>query len=80
MKITHCCLVPFSIGKTYNDELWCDVMKISACHLLHGRPWMLDRRVQHDGYLNIYSFTNDGHKVILRPMHPRELVKRPKPE
>ena len=25
MKITKHCLVPFSIGKTYYDEIWCDV-------------------------------------------------------
>ena len=65
MKITHCCLVPFSSGKTYYDELWCDVMKMSACHLSLGRSWMFDRRVQHDGYHNTYSFMKDGHKVVL---------------
>ena len=38
MKIIHHCLVSFSIGKTYCDELWCDVMNMNACHLLLGRP------------------------------------------
>ena len=37
VKITHRCLVSFSIGKTYYDELWSDVMKISTFHLLLGR-------------------------------------------
>ena len=32
MKITEHCLVPFSIGKIYHDEIWCDVMKMDACH------------------------------------------------
>ena len=38
MKITKRCLVSFSIGKIYNDEIWCDVMKMDACHLLLKRP------------------------------------------
>ena len=79
MKITYHCLVSFFSGKTYCDELWCDVMKMSACHLLLGRPWMFNRRVQHDGYHNTYSFTKDGYKIVLKPMHPRDFAKRPKP-
>ena len=74
MKITRHCLVSFSIGKTYCDELWCDVMKMSACHLLLGRPWMFDRHVQYDGYHNTYSFTNDGYKVALKSMHWKNLL------
>ena len=35
--------------------------------------------MQHDECLNTYSFTKDGHKVTLRPMHPEELVKGYKP-
>ena len=38
MIITKHCLVPFSISKTYYDEIWCDVMNISASHLLLGGP------------------------------------------
>ena len=64
------------IGKIYNDEILSDVMKMDACHLLLGRPWEYDRRVQHDGYLNTYSFMMDGHKVTLKPLHPEELAKR----
>ena len=78
MKITKRCLVPFSIGKIYNDEKWCDVMKMDVCQLLLGRPWKYDRHVQHVGYLNTYSFTKDGHKVTLKPLHPNELAKRHK--
>ena len=54
-------------------------MKIDACHLLLGRPWEYDRRVQHDGYLNTYSFTKDVHKVTLKQLHPEELDKWHKP-
>ena len=33
------CLVKFSIGKVYKDELWCDVILMDACHVLLGHPW-----------------------------------------
>lgn len=42
-------LLSFSIGKTYKDELWSDVIPMDACHILLGRPWLFDRRVMHDG-------------------------------
>ena len=29
--------VPFSIGK-YQDEIFCDIVDMDACHLLFGRP------------------------------------------
>ena len=79
MKITHRCLVSFSISKTYCDALWCDAMKMSAYHLLLGKSWIFDRCAQHDGYHNTYSFTKDGHKVVLKPMHLGEFAKRSKP-
>ena len=58
---------------------FCDVMNMSACHLLLGRPWEYDRRVQYDGYHNTYSFMKDRHKICLRPLHLKELAKRHKP-
>ena len=59
--------VPFSIGKKYKDEIWCDVVEMDVCHLLLGRPWQYDRAVQHDGRTNSYSFMFEGVKVILVP-------------
>lgn len=61
------CLIQFSIGKIYSDEVLCDVIPMDACHLLLGRPWQYDRRVIHDGYKNTYSFVKDGVKVVLGP-------------
>ncbi|XP_060177885.1 uncharacterized protein LOC132607824 [Lycium barbarum] len=79
MKVTKRCLVSFSIGKIYIDQIWCDVMSMDACHLLLRRPWQYDRRAYHDGYLNTYSFIVDGRKITLKPLHPRELNKKTKP-
>ena len=50
------CLIKFSIGKTYKDEVWCDVIPMDACHLLLRRPWKYDRKVIHDGGENTYTF------------------------
>jgi len=34
--------------------------------MLLGRPWLFDRKVMHNGYLNnTYSFTKDGKKITL---------------
>jgi len=40
---------------------------MDACHILLGRPWLFDRKVVHDGYLNTYSFSKDGKKITLAP-------------
>ena len=66
--INKICLIKFSIGKTYKDEVWCDVILMDACHLLLGRPWKFDRKVIHDRGKNTYTFGKDGTKVILFPL------------
>ena len=38
IKVKHRCLVSFTIGKHYKDEIWCDVFPMDACHLLLRRP------------------------------------------
>ena len=49
LKVSKRCLVQFSIGRRYEDEVWCDVIPMDARHILLGRPWQFDRRVRHDG-------------------------------
>ena len=34
IKVKHRCLVSFTIGKHYQDEVWCDVVPMDVCHLL----------------------------------------------
>ena len=38
IQVTKKCLVQFSIGKNYKDEVLCDVVPMDACHILLGRP------------------------------------------
>ena len=56
VTISKCCLISFSIGMKYKDNAWCDAVVMDACHLLLGRPWQYERRNQHDGRKNTYSF------------------------
>jgi hypothetical protein len=60
-------LVSFSIGTTYKDQIWCDVVSMDACHLLLGRPWLYDRHVMYDGFLNTCTFIFNSIKVVLLP-------------
>ena len=64
-------MVAFSIGK-YRDKILCDVVLMNVGHLLLGRPWQYDRKVQHDGFQNRYSFLMEGRVIILAPLSPRE--------
>ena len=66
-------LVNFSIGPTYHDAIYCDVVPMDACHLLLGRPWQYDHTVQHDGRSNTYSFMFRGKKIVLVPNKPKEV-------
>ena len=70
IKVKHRCLVSFTIGKHYQDEVWCDVVPMDACHLLLGRPWQYDRQIIYGGFKNTYTFRKDGHKIVLAPLKP----------
>ena len=67
LKITHMVRVKFSIGN-YVDTADCDVVKMSACHLLLGRPWQFDLDATHTGHSNNYSFAHKGVCHVLKPM------------
>ncbi|GJZ98575.1 putative nucleotidyltransferase, ribonuclease H [Tanacetum coccineum] len=38
VRVSKRCLVKFSIGKKYSDEIWCDVVPMDVCHILLSRP------------------------------------------
>ena len=62
----------FSIRK-YRDKVLCDVVPMHVGHLLLGRPWQYDRKVQHDGFQNRYSFLIEGRVNTLASLSPREV-------
>jgi len=75
LQVNSRCLISFFIRKNYQDELWCDVIAMNACHIFLGMPRMSDRKVMHDGYLNTYTFSKEGNKITLTPFSPSQLHK-----
>ena len=70
IRVSHRILLSLSIGRTYADEIWCDVIPMDACHVLLGRPWLFYRRFMHHGYQNTYSFNHNNRRIVLTPMSP----------
>ncbi|XP_010666783.1 uncharacterized protein LOC104883905 [Beta vulgaris subsp. vulgaris] len=73
LKVKKLALLSFSIG-SYKDELWCDVLPMSACHVLLGRPWQFDRKVIHEGDSNVYSVLVGRKRVRLHPLAPSDVI------
>ena len=65
-------LVSFSIGR-YKDEVLCDIVLMHAGHILLGRHWQFDRKVNHDGFKNRYSFVKDNKTITLVLLTPRQV-------
>ncbi|XP_019104878.1 uncharacterized protein LOC109134919 [Beta vulgaris subsp. vulgaris] len=81
MRVKTQALISFSIGG-YKDELWGDMLPMSACYLLLGRPWQFYRKVIHEGDSNVYSVLVGSKRVRLHPlapnaMAPKQLYKTP---
>lgn len=72
MRVTQWVLVPFSIGPHYNDRTYCDVAPMDINHVILGRPWEFDRKINHDGARNTYSFIWETHQIVLVPTPPAE--------
>ena len=69
----HTTQVSFKIG-AYEDTLECDVVPMSVCHLILGRPWQFDCGVIHNRRTNHYSFKMKGTKYVLRLMSPSQVI------
>jgi hypothetical protein len=68
VMVQNRCLLSFSLGGHFQDEVWCDILPMTVCHVLLGRPWMYDRRVSYDGFNNTYSLIFKNKKLILEPL------------
>ncbi|RVW75504.1 Transposon Ty3-I Gag-Pol polyprotein [Vitis vinifera] len=76
IPVSFRCLVTFLFGKDFEESVWCEVLPIKVSHILLGRPWLFDRKVQHDGYENTYALIHNGRKKILRPMKEVPPIKK----
>lgn len=64
-EITHKCLVSYSIGDKYKDEVWWDESPMDVGHVLLGRPWVYERDVTYRGKATTYSLMKDGSEITL---------------
>ncbi|KAK0573568.1 hypothetical protein LWI29_010042 [Acer saccharum] len=67
ITVTKRSLVTFSMGTIYKDQAWCDMVCMDACHLLLGRLWQYDRKVQHDGFKNTHTLKFNNTNIVLLP-------------
>ena len=44
-----------------------------AGHILLGKPWLFDRKVNHDRFKNRHSFVKDNKTIILVSLTPRQV-------
>nr|XP_043611716.1 uncharacterized protein LOC122583367 [Erigeron canadensis] len=65
------------LKKGGEDDVWCDVVPMDACHLLLGRPWEYDCDVEHIGRKNTYSFLFNNVKITLLPSKPKVVATKP---
>ncbi|XP_057248897.1 uncharacterized protein LOC130590469 [Beta vulgaris subsp. vulgaris] len=80
VRVKNRVLLTFSIGN-YQDEILCDVIPMTACHVLLGRPCQFDRKVIHDGATNVYKVNKDGKIKTLLPLPPSKIRNtKPKPK
>jgi len=47
---------------------------MDACHVLLRIPWLLDRKVLHDGMENTYEFNKYGHCYMLELMEKGDIT------
>ncbi|RDX97813.1 hypothetical protein CR513_19362, partial [Mucuna pruriens] len=64
--------VAFTLGR-YEDKVLCDMVPMEATYLLLGRPWQFDRKVNHGGFTNRFTFVHMEQKVVIKPLFPREV-------
>ena len=74
VKVNKKVRVSFSIGRN-KDEVLCDVVPMHVGHILLGRPWQFDRKVNHDEFKNRHSFVKDNKTINLVPLTPRQVYK-----
>ena len=52
----------------YNDRVLCDVVPMTCCDVILGRPWQASRQTIHYGLENVYVVHKDGKTYTLTPL------------
>jgi hypothetical protein len=73
VKVSHMVKIHFKIGD-YKDTVDCEVVPMSVCHLLLGRPWQFDRRVFHDVWKKCNKLKWNDKAMVLHPLTPTQIV------
>ncbi|XP_042027467.1 uncharacterized protein LOC121774676 [Salvia splendens] len=71
LKVKAQCKVPLKIGEV-EEEIICDIIPMTTCHVLLGRPWEFDRRAYKNGFTNEYFYMLNGVKEF-EDVFPEEL-------
>ena len=61
--------IDFTLG-AYSDSIWCDILPMTACQLLLGRPWQFNKKAIHNGEANTYTIVHGPLKIELQPLPP----------
>ena len=75
LEVRDQCLVDFQFGE-YKDQVLCDIVDMSSCHIFLGRPWKYDCRVMHDCFKNVFTIVKGDMKHSLIPLQNEELGRR----
>ncbi|XP_057526414.1 uncharacterized protein LOC130805648 [Amaranthus tricolor] len=67
------CLIQLAKG-SFKDKVLCDVLDMTACHVLLGRPWQHDKRTLHNGYTNVYTLRHERKLKDLMPLPPHRTL------
>ena len=68
------------MGKSYADEVLCDIVEMDACHLIFGRPWQYDLDATHRCRDNVYVFFKNSKKIVIGPIKEDSVLKASKVE
>lgn len=66
LQIQERYFVTYSLGR-FTDQVMCDVLPLKMCHILHGHPWLYDKKTKYCGFKNTYSFQQGKKKITMIP-------------
>jgi len=57
--------------RSYEDNIWCDIVSTEGCHIILGWPWQFDKikAMPNDG-TNEITFIYNENKFVLHHLSP----------